>query len=88
VPELTESATRVEGAEIRERLALHAAAVRAGRGATAGVDGRDRAEDRARETGTGAVYSTCRTCEIGLSRAVGQPVRGIAHLVLEAMERA
>ena len=36
----------------------------------------------------GAVYSTCRTCEIGMSRAVGQPVRGIAHLVLEAMERA
>lgn len=70
VPELTESATRVEGAEIRERLASHTAVARDGNPPTA------------------AVYSTCRTCEIGMSRAVGQPVRGIAHLVLEAMERA
>jgi D-lactate dehydrogenase len=61
VPELTESATAMEAAEIRERLEHH---------------------------GQGGVYSSCRTCEIGMSRAVGQPVRGIAHLVLEALERA
>jgi D-lactate dehydrogenase len=35
-----------------------------------------------------AVYSTCRTCEIGMSRAVGGPVRSIAHLVLEALQGA
>jgi D-lactate dehydrogenase len=62
VPELTQSATRVEAAEIRTCL-----------------EGR---------SARSAVYSTCRTCEIGMSRAVGQPVRSIAHLVLEALERA
>jgi D-lactate dehydrogenase len=35
--------------------------------------------------GPASVYSTCRTCEIGLSRAVGQKVRSIAHLVHEAI---
>jgi D-lactate dehydrogenase len=85
VTELTESATRVEGAEIRERLALHAAAVQARKGETPLAGGEGRCQG---EAPTGAVYSTCRTCEIGMSRAVGQPVRGIAHLVLEAMERA
>jgi D-lactate dehydrogenase len=34
--------------------------------------------------GTG-LYSTCRTCEIGMSRAVGRPYRSIVHLVREAM---
>jgi D-lactate dehydrogenase len=33
-------------------------------------------------------YSTCRTCEIGLSRAVGRPFRSLLHLVHEAVQRA
>jgi D-lactate dehydrogenase len=33
-------------------------------------------------------YSTCRTCEIGLSRAVGRPFRSLLHLVHEAVARA
>ena len=34
------------------------------------------------------VYSTCRTCEIGLARAVGRPVESLLHLVQEAVGRA
>jgi D-lactate dehydrogenase len=34
--------------------------------------------------GTG-FYSTCRTCEIGMSRAVGRPYRSLVHLVREAL---
>lgn len=34
------------------------------------------------------VYSTCRTCEIGLSRAVGRPVQSLLHLVREAVSGA
>jgi D-lactate dehydrogenase len=34
------------------------------------------------------LYSTCRTCEIGLGRAVGRPVRSLLHLVHEAVARA
>jgi D-lactate dehydrogenase len=34
------------------------------------------------------VYSTCRTCEIGLSRAVGRPVGSLLHLVREAVSGA
>ena len=33
-------------------------------------------------------YSTCRTCEIGMSRAVGRPFRSLLHLVHEAVARA
>jgi hypothetical protein len=33
-------------------------------------------------------YSTCRTCEIGMSRAVGRPFRSLLHLVHEAVGRA
>jgi D-lactate dehydrogenase len=29
-------------------------------------------------------YSTCRTCEIGMTRAVGRPYRSLIHLVHEA----
>jgi D-lactate dehydrogenase len=32
-----------------------------------------------------SLYSTCRTCEIGMSRAVGRPYRSLVHLVREAM---
>ena len=35
--------------------------------------------------GTTGLYSTCRTCEIGMSRAVGRPYGSIVHLVREAM---
>jgi D-lactate dehydrogenase len=31
------------------------------------------------------LYSTCRTCEIGMSRAVGRPYRSLVHLVHEAL---
>jgi D-lactate dehydrogenase len=31
------------------------------------------------------LYSTCRTCEIGMSRAVGRPYRSLVHLVQEAL---
>ncbi len=41
----------------------------------------------AREPDAGC-YSTCRTCEIGLSRAVGRPFRSLLHLVHEAVARA
>jgi D-lactate dehydrogenase len=61
VPELTQSATTAEAAEIRNLV----------------------------ESAPGAeVYSTCRTCEIGLTRAVGRPVRSLLHLVHEAVARA
>jgi D-lactate dehydrogenase len=33
-------------------------------------------------------YSTCRTCEIGMSRAVGRPFGSLLHLVHEAVARA
>jgi D-lactate dehydrogenase len=35
-----------------------------------------------------ACYSTCRTCEIGMSRAVGRPYRSLFALVHEAVSRA
>jgi D-lactate dehydrogenase len=37
------------------------------------------------ESGRTGLYSTCRTCEIGMSRAVGRPYSSIVHLVREAM---
>jgi len=41
-----------------------------------------RAVDGGARTG---LYSTCRTCEIGMSRAVGRPYSSIVHLVREAL---
>jgi len=41
-----------------------------------------RAADGGARTG---LYSTCRTCEIGMSRAVGRPYSSIVHLVREAL---
>ena len=38
--------------------------------------------------GPASVFSTCRTCEICMSRAVGRPVRSVAHLVHEAISSA
>jgi D-lactate dehydrogenase len=40
-----------------------------------------------RDPGAGC-YSTCRTCEIGMGRAVGRPFRSLLHLVHEAVSRA
>jgi D-lactate dehydrogenase len=40
-----------------------------------------------RSPGAGC-YSTCRTCEIGMSRAVGRPFRPLLALVHEAVTRA
>jgi D-lactate dehydrogenase len=40
--------------------------------------------ERASASGVG-YYSTCRTCEIGMSRAVGRPYLSIVHLVREAL---
>jgi D-lactate dehydrogenase len=34
------------------------------------------------------LFSTCRTCEIGMSRAVGRPYRSLVHLVREALAGA
>jgi D-lactate dehydrogenase len=34
------------------------------------------------------LYSTCRTCEIGMSRAVGRHYRSLVHLVQEALAGA
>jgi D-lactate dehydrogenase len=61
VPELTQSATAAEAAEVKEILEREPAA---------------------------ACYSTCRTCEIGMSRAVGRPYRSLFALVHEAVTRA
>jgi len=53
---------------------------------TASATVREAAEvrERAARDGVG-FYSTCRTCEIGMSRAVGRPYLSIVHLVREAL---
>jgi D-lactate dehydrogenase len=60
VPELTESATRAEAAEVRALLDGDAI----------------------------GLYSTCRTCEIGMTRAVGRPYLSVLHLVHQAITGA
>jgi D-lactate dehydrogenase len=55
-PELTRSATEVEGSEVR-----------------------------AIATDGAGLFSTCRTCEIGMGRAVGRPYRSLVHLVHEGL---
>jgi len=58
---------------------------------TASAAAREGAEIRARldgAEGPSGAFSTCRTCEIGMSRAVGRPVRSVAHLVHEAVSGA
>jgi D-lactate dehydrogenase len=52
------------------------------RAATAREASEVRALDGNPNTG---LYSTCRTCEIGMSRAVGRPYSSIVHLVREAL---
>jgi hypothetical protein len=47
---------------------------------------REASEVRAMDGGPGVGrYSTCRTCEIGMARAVGRPYGSIVHLVREAL---
>jgi D-lactate dehydrogenase len=47
---------------------------------------REASEVRAMDGGDGVGrYSTCRTCEIGMARAVGRPYASIVHLVREAL---
>ena len=48
----------------------------------------DQVYEQVREGAAGpgvGYYSTCRTCEIGMSRAVGRPYRSLVHLVREAL---
>jgi len=53
---------------------------------TASATVREAGEVRERAAGPGVgFYSTCRTCEIGMSRAVGRPYLSIVHLVREAL---
>jgi D-lactate dehydrogenase len=46
------------------------------------------AEVRSLAAAASGFYSTCRTCEIGMTRAVGRPYRSLVHLVREAVVRA
>jgi D-lactate dehydrogenase len=46
---------------------------------------REASEVRALQPPAGSLFSTCRTCEIGVGRAVGSPYRSVVHLVREAM---
>jgi D-lactate dehydrogenase len=53
---------------------------------TRSATAREAAEVRALSgNGSTGLYSTCRTCEIGMSRAVGRPYSSIVHLVREAL---
>jgi D-lactate dehydrogenase len=52
---------------------------------TRAATAREAAEVRAMAPGPDALFSTCRTCEIGVGRAVGQPYRSLVHLVREGM---
>jgi D-lactate dehydrogenase len=51
---------------------------------TASATAAESAEVRAFSPGAG-LYSTCRTCEIGMSRGVGREYRSLVHLVREAV---
>src|SRR5204863_9592634 len=53
---------------------------------TASATAREAAEVGESAPGPGVgFYSTCRTCEIGMSRAVGRPYLSLVHLVREAL---
>jgi D-lactate dehydrogenase len=53
---------------------------------TASATVREAGEVRERAGGPDVgFYSTCRTCEIGMSRAVGRPYLSLVHLVREAL---
>ena len=53
---------------------------------TASATAREAADVEERAPGPDVgFYSTCRTCEIGMSRAVGRPYLSLVHLVREAL---
>jgi D-lactate dehydrogenase len=52
---------------------------------TAAATAREAGEVLETAPGDTGLYSTCRTCEIGMSRAVGRPYRSLVHLVQEAL---
>jgi D-lactate dehydrogenase len=52
---------------------------------TAAATAPEAAEVRALLHGDTALVSTCRTCEIGMSQAVGRPYRSLVQLVREAL---
>jgi D-lactate dehydrogenase len=52
---------------------------------TASATLREAAEVRELAANGAGLYSTCRTCEIGMGRGVGRPYRSLIHLVHEAL---
>jgi D-lactate dehydrogenase len=52
---------------------------------TRAATAREAAEVKAVSADGDGLFSTCRTCEIGVGRAVGRPYRSIVHLVREGM---
>jgi D-lactate dehydrogenase len=52
---------------------------------TRSATAREGSEVRAMASDADGLFSTCRTCEIGMGRAVGRPYRSIVHLVREGM---
>jgi len=55
---------------------------------TASATAAEAEEVRRTAPGASGFYSTCRTCEIGMTRAVGRPYRSLVHLVRQAVIRA
>jgi D-lactate dehydrogenase len=52
---------------------------------TRAATAREAAEVKAMSPDGVGLFSTCRTCEIGVGRAVGRPYRSVVHLVREGM---
>lgn len=52
---------------------------------TAAATRREADEVRALASGGAGLYSTCRTCEIGMTRAVGAPYRSLVQLVADTL---
>jgi D-lactate dehydrogenase len=53
---------------------------------TASAAAHDAEEVRAlMRDGPAALFSTCRTCEIGMGRAVGEPYASLVHLVHDTL---
>jgi D-lactate dehydrogenase len=52
---------------------------------TASATRREAEEVRALRATGASLYSTCRTCEIGMTRAVGAPYRSLVQLVAETL---
>jgi D-lactate dehydrogenase len=52
---------------------------------TASATRREAEEVRALRATGASLYSTCRTCEIGMTRAVGAPYRSLVQLVADTL---